>query len=117
VTYKSDDKDRARQVARWLRHEFSPALPVRVFFTSKPGDPHAHTRPHEKHFSIHLNTHLNPTRDLLNHSIIHEWAHAMFVESPLEEDQGPHCDLYWFWEGRIYRRFYDQEGWKDSEGF
>jgi len=51
-------------------------------------------------------------------ALIHEWAHAATIRhADIELNRCAHDDEWALMYGRIYRRFFDEDGWKDSEDF
>ena len=127
------NRDRVLQIARWLAVEFPTPFPVTVKITKKIaasrsapvldrqiGDS-GETCQDGRRIFIRVAVRPSIPRGESNHTILHEWAHAATIRhANIEMERvscGGHDDEWALMYGRIYRRFYDEDGWKDSEDF
>jgi len=127
------NQSRLLQIARWLAAEFPTPFPVVVRCPKKiaadPGDKpsirltgyYGYTvRIGQK---IHIRIAVRPGINLWIQidTLLHEWAHATTTRQSKIEDarlaHGAHDDEWALAFGRIYRRYYDDDGSEDSKGF
>ncbi len=102
-------RDRIRQIAAWLRREFPTGRPVRVVFRYHKKDAGAM---HYGRCVLTLVVDPSMNRREMIDTLIHEWAHA------LHEPVNKHHDGPWgLAYARIYSRFVDEGGEKESGGF
>jgi hypothetical protein len=124
------NRDRVLQIARWLAAEFPAPYPVTVRCPKKiaalPGSKGLDvqigdsgvTRQRGRRITINIAVRPGFSRATVIDSILHEWAHAATVRhADIEMNRGDHDDEWALMYGRIYRRFFDEDGCKDSEDF
>ncbi len=127
------NKDRVHQVARWLAAEFQTPYPVTVRCSKKiaahRGDDwtirqtgyHGETERVGRRIIIRIAVRPGINRYSLMDTLIHEWAHAVTTRHDAIEgkrlDHGCHDDEWGLMYGKIYRRFYDDDGCEDSENY
>ena len=106
---------RTRKAIRWLRTNFPASRPVYVRWRTHLKSPYdrsqdvwavVHNR--KTHFDLHLNRQLLRQVELLDDTLIHEWAHVLEGMS--------HSDKWGRMYARIYRRWHGEDGFEDSLG-
>ena len=124
------NRDRVLQIARWLAVEFPTPFPVTVqtpkkiaavlgsgAIEARIGDCGV-TGQRGRRITIRIAVRPYFPRASIIDSILHEWAHAATIRhADIEMNRGDHDDEWALMYGRIYRRFVDEGGHKDSEDF
>lgn len=112
-------RGRLRQIERWLRSNFTPALPVTVRVGRVEHNWLGTFQRAGDEFHIRINRKLLDNWDAAVETLLHEWAHAMAWSPVFEANElaHEHPDEWGLWMARIYRRFVDEGGMQDADEF
>ena len=124
------NRDRILQISRWLAAEFPTPHPVTVRcpkkiaaikgsgpIETKIGD-YGITTVRGRKIIISIAVRPSISRGSIIDALLHEWAHAATIRhADIEVNRCAHDDEWALMYGRIYRRFIDEDGSKDSEDF
>ncbi len=113
---KATKKQRLKQVERWLRACFPSPLPVRVVAVKQLEEKDTTGECEAVKGKLIVRIAMNNPKSVVVDTLLHEWAHVLTAMLISMNDLDSHADEFWLSLGRIYRKFYCENGRKASEG-
>ena len=118
-------RGRLHQVAHWLKAEFPAPYPVTVQVLRIGPQRRERAGRDDKGETVRLGRRIYVRVDSrlkwgeAIDTLLHEWAHAASWTLDAAEQRLPstHPDEFWLMYGRIYRAYYEENGWRKSRDY